>query len=108
MNERMKYQKKVVYQECTQAIIFARVSSKRQKDEGISLQVQEENTTQYCKDKGLKVIATYSIDESSTHGDRKVFHEMINFAAGCEGTRLQKYRPCRQFEVTYIKQETEE
>lgn len=82
---RKKYQKKVVYQECTQAIIFARVSSKRQKDEGISLQVQEENTTQYCKDKGLKVIATYSIDESSTHGDRKVFHEMINFAAGCEG-----------------------
>ena len=82
---RKKYQKRVVSQKCTQAIIFARVSSKRQKDEGISLQVQEENTTQYCKDKGLKVIATYSIDESSTHGDRKVFHEMINFAAGCEG-----------------------
>lgn len=40
---RKKYQKKVVSQKCTQAIIFARVSSKRQKDEGISLQVQEEN-----------------------------------------------------------------
>ena len=37
---RKKYQKKVVSQKCTQAIIFARVSSKRQKDEGISLQVQ--------------------------------------------------------------------
>ncbi len=40
---------------------------------------------QYCKDKGLKVIEKFSIDESSTHGDRAVFHKMINFAAGCEG-----------------------
>lgn len=82
---RKKYQKKAVSQKCTQAIIFARVSSKRQKDEGISLEVQEENTTQYCKEKGLKVIARYSIDESSTHGDRAVFHDMINFAAKCDG-----------------------
>lgn len=82
---RKKYQKRAVSLKCTQAIIFARVSSKRQKDEGISLEVQEENTTQYCKDNGLKVIARYSIDESSTHGDRAVFHEMINFAAKCEG-----------------------
>ncbi len=82
---RKKYQKKVVSQKCTQAIIFARVSSKRQKDEGISLEVQEEDTIKYCKDKRLEVIAKYSIDESSTHGDRAVFHKMINFAAGCEG-----------------------
>lgn len=82
---RKKYQKKVVSQKCTQAIIFARVSSKRQKEEGISLEVQEEDTIKYCKDNGLKVIARYSIDESSTHGDRAVFHEMINFAAKCEG-----------------------
>lgn len=82
---RKKYQKRVVSQKCTQAIIFARVSSKRQKDEGISLEVQKENTTQYCKEKGLNVIATYSIDESSTHGDRATFHKMINFAAQCEG-----------------------
>lgn len=82
---RKKYQKKAVSLKCTQAIIFARVSSKRQKDEGISLEVQEENTTQYCKDKGLKVIARYSIDESSTHGNRAVFHEMIDFAAKCTG-----------------------
>ena len=82
---RKKYQKRVVSQKCTQAIIFARVSSKRQKEEGISLKVQEEETIKYCKDKGLEVIARYSIDESSTHGDRAVFHKMINFAAGCEG-----------------------
>lgn len=50
---RKKYQKRAVSLKCTQAIIFARVSSKRQKDEGISLEVQEENTTQYCKDNGL-------------------------------------------------------
>lgn len=31
---RKKYQKRAVSLKCTQAIIFARVSSKRQKDEG--------------------------------------------------------------------------
>ena len=30
-------------EKCKQAIIFARVSSKRQKDEGVSLDVQKKN-----------------------------------------------------------------
>lgn len=82
---RKKYQKIIKNEKCTQAIIFARVSSKRQKEEGVSLEVQMEAITKYCAEKGLRVIKDFCIDESSTHGDRKVFHEMINFAARCEG-----------------------
>ncbi len=36
---RKKYQKRAVSLKCTQAIIFARVSSKRQKDESIHLDI---------------------------------------------------------------------
>ena len=41
-------------EKCTQAIVFARVSSKKQKDKGVSLDVQMETITQYCIDNGLQ------------------------------------------------------
>ena len=43
---------------CDKAIIFARVSSKRQKEEGVSLDVQMEAITKYCHDKKLKIKPT--------------------------------------------------
>ena len=58
-------------EKCTQAVVFCRVSSKRQKDEGVSLDVQEKTIKQYCKNNGFNILATYSIDESSTRGARK-------------------------------------
>lgn len=72
-------------EKCTQAILFARVSSKRQKDEGVSLDVQEKTIKQYCKDKGFNILTTFSIDESSTRGARKEFHKMLEFAEECSG-----------------------
>lgn len=72
-------------EKCTQAIIFARVSSKRQKDEGVSLDVQEKTITQYCLDKNFKILDTISIDESSTQGNRKEFHRMLELAEKCSG-----------------------
>ncbi len=72
-------------EKCKQAILFARVSSKRQKDEGVSLDVQEEAIKEYCKNKGLKIIKDYTIDESSTRGDRNKFHEMLDLAENCNG-----------------------
>ena len=39
---RKKYRKIGDNEKCTQAILFARVSSKRQKEEGVSLDVQME------------------------------------------------------------------
>lgn len=80
--------KKLIYnpnEKCKQAILFARVSSKRQKDEGISLEVQEKTIAQYCKQNGFKILDTFSIDESSTRGSRKKFHEMLDLAEKCNG-----------------------
>lgn len=72
-------------EKCTQAIVFARVSSKKQKDKGVSLDVQMETITQYCIDNGLKIVKDLSIDESSTKGERKQYHEMLDFAKSCAG-----------------------
>lgn len=70
---------------CTQAISFCRVSSKRQKDEGVSLDVQEKTIKKYCQNKGFNILTTFSIDESSTRGARKEFHEMLEYAEECYG-----------------------
>jgi len=39
----IRRKKKIQDEKCTQAILFARVSSKKQKDKGVSLDVQEAN-----------------------------------------------------------------
>ncbi len=49
----IRRKKKIQNEKCTQAILFARVSSKKQKDKGVSLDVQMETITKYCHDKGL-------------------------------------------------------
>lgn len=82
---RKKYRKIGDNEKCTQAILFARVSSKRQKEEGVSLDVQMEAITKYCKEKGLRVIKDFCIDESSTRGERKQYNEMLKFAQSCNG-----------------------
>ena len=81
----IRRQKKIQNEKCTQAILFARVSSKKQKDKGVSLDVQMETITKYCQEKGLKIIKDFSIDESSTRGERKQYHEMLDFAKTCPG-----------------------
>lgn len=81
----IRRKKKIQNEKCTQAILFARVSSKKQKDKGVSLDVQMETITKYCHDKGLKIIKDFSIDESSTKGERKQYHEMLDFAKSCPG-----------------------
>lgn len=70
---------------CDKAIIFARVSSKRQKEEGVSLDVQMEAITKYCHDKKLKIIDEFCIDESSMKGDRRQYHEMLYLAQKTSG-----------------------
>lgn len=60
------------------AVILTRVSSKEQED-GHSLSAQNIRLTEYAKRKNLEVIKSYQIIESSTHGKRKEFTEMLNF-----------------------------
>lgn len=68
------------------AIILARVSSKEQEEEGHSLAAQVQRLRDYCLRRGLRVIRTVEIVESSTRGKRKEFHELINFAKRQSGT----------------------
>ena len=48
-------------------------------EEGLSLTAQSNRLFDYAERKGLEVIRTFEIIESSTHGERKQFMEMINF-----------------------------
>jgi site-specific DNA recombinase len=61
------------------AIILARVSTKEQ-EEGHSIAAQRQRLVDYCARKGLKVIKTYELVESSTRGERKEFATMMEFA----------------------------
>lgn len=60
------------------AVILTRVSSKEQED-GHSLAAQSTRLIEYANRKNLEVIKSYQIIESSTHGKRKEFTEMLNF-----------------------------
>jgi site-specific DNA recombinase len=67
------------------AIILTRVSTKEQED-GHSLDAQRSRLQEYCKRKGLEVMKTFDIVESSTRGDRKEFQAMLAFAASQKET----------------------
>ena len=60
------------------AVILTRVSTKEQ-EEGHSLPAQNTRLSGYAKRKGLNVIKTFQIIESSTRGKRREFMEMIDF-----------------------------
>lgn len=60
------------------AVILSRVSSKEQ-EEGHSLSAQNTRLIEYATRKNLEVIKSFQIVESSTHGKRKEFQEIINF-----------------------------
>ena len=61
------------------AIILARVSTKEQ-EEGHSIAAQRQRLLDHCARKGLEVVKTFEIVESSTKGERKEFMAMLDFA----------------------------
>lgn len=61
------------------AVILARVSTKEQ-EEGHSIAAQRQRLIDYCARKGLNVIRTFELVESSTRGERKEFTAMLDFA----------------------------
>ena len=65
-------------QEAQKAIIFTRVSTKEQ-EEGYSIDAQLTRLKAYCERKSLEIIKEFSIVESSTRGERKLFNEMVSF-----------------------------
>jgi site-specific DNA recombinase len=64
----------------TDAVILARVSSKRQEDEGYSLPAQKRLMKQYALDKGLYPIRTFEIAESASKSiQRRIFKEAMKY-----------------------------
>jgi site-specific DNA recombinase len=61
------------------AVILSRVSTKEQ-EEGLSIAAQRQRLADYCERKGLDVIRSFEIVESSTRGERKEFTAMLDFA----------------------------
>lgn len=74
---RKKY-RKIEKEICSEAIIFARVSSEKQ-EKGASIDAQKELIYDYCAKHKLNVIKELTITESTTRGDRKQYKEMLEF-----------------------------
>lgn len=64
----------------TKSILFARVSTKRQEEEGLSLrEIQLPRLREYATEKGFDVVKEYVISESADQKIRKHFNEMVAF-----------------------------
>ena len=97
---RKKYQRVIEIEKCQQAVMLARVSSRKQ-ERGASLDAQVESIQAYCHRNDLTIVAqvesiqaychrndltiveptpkAFVFTESSTRGGRKKFNEMIDF-----------------------------
>lgn len=62
-----------------QFVAYYRVSSKRQKEEGVSLEAQKKLIRDYCLRNNFKIVKEFEIDESAKKSNRKAFQEMVNF-----------------------------
>ncbi len=62
------------------AIIYVRVSSKEQEQEGFSLQAQQKLLKEYCAQKGYRILKEFADVETAKRSGRKQFNEMIKFA----------------------------
>ena len=78
----------------SKAIIFARVSTKRQENEGLSLEeIQLPNARKYAEAKGLNVIKEFKISETGGgYKARTKFQEMIEYARKNKVTDIISFR----------------
>ena len=72
------YLKKNIKNIPMQAVLLARVSSAEQ-ERGDSIDAQMKTVRDYCIQHNIPILAEYKITESSSHGERKKFYEMIDF-----------------------------
>lgn len=64
------------------AVIFARVSTQEQGDDGHSIEAQLIKMRTYCKNNNLEIIKEFSVIESSTKGERPEFNKCLEFIKG--------------------------
>jgi len=60
-------------------IDWTRVSSKRQKDEGVSLGAQKKLNSDYGSKNDIEIVKTFEVDESAKTSNRKAFLEMVSY-----------------------------
>jgi site-specific DNA recombinase len=66
----------------SKAVIFARVSSKAQEDEGYSLDSQLKLLRNYCKKRQLTIDREFKVAETASKTQRRtVFHELLQYIA---------------------------
>src|SRR5438105_1287263 len=69
------------------AIIYSRVSTEDQKENGFSLQDQEIRLTKYCKQKGWQILKHYQEDHSAKDFNRPQFKSFL------EDVKSKKIKP---------------
>lgn len=62
-----------------QFVAYYRVSSKRQKEEGVSLEAQKKLINDYALRNNFRIVREFEIDESAKKANRKIFQEMLAF-----------------------------
>ena len=60
-------------------VIYCRVSSGKQKEEGTSLEIQEERCRTYALEHGMEIKKLWIVDEPATKVGRKAFNEMLQY-----------------------------
>lgn len=66
--------------EAQKTVLYCRVSSKEQAEEGYSLEAQESLLKDYAQKKQLQIAKTFKISESASGKQiRKTFHEMVKY-----------------------------
>ncbi len=62
-----------------QFVAYYRVSSKRQREEGVSIEAQRKLILDYAKRNNFEVVKEFDIDESAKKEGRKKFSEMVTY-----------------------------
>ena len=60
-------------------VVYCRVSSSKQKEKGLSLEVQEFMLLTYADRQNFTVVKKWVVSESAVKPGRKAFNEMISF-----------------------------
>ena len=61
-------------------IIYSRVSSDEQRQKGYSLDFQYKQEVEYCKSKGLEIVAHFTESHTAKKPGRPEFNKMLDFA----------------------------
>tara|TARA_R110002072_G_scaffold209080_3_gene366587 strand:+ start:2817 stop:4337 length:1521 start_codon:yes stop_codon:yes gene_type:complete len=96
-------------------VLWARVSSKEQREKGWSLQEQVRELRDYVAQAGWVVATEYALDESASRSKRTVFNEMLSSVAADLGIaavvsirmdRLSRGKPNDVLRLNILRQET--